>query len=597
MYLWTNPRPNSVTIDPPSSAAGTYEASGAAFGPPPTTTGVSGNVALVDDGVPPASDGCEPLIGFPAGSIALIDRGNCTFVQKVSNAQSAGATAVIMVNNVPGDPITMGGSDPSITIPSVMVSLEDGDVIKAGLPATGKVASDPALAALLRDGDLDAGIVIHEYGHGISNRLTGGPSIVNCLTAIEEQMGEGWSDWLAIALTALPSESGEQRRGMGTYALFQRDRTGGGIRPTPYSTDMSINPATYDTIKTAAVPHGVGYVWATMLWELFWDLTDKHGFNPNPYGDWTTGGNNLAIQLVMDGMKMQPCLPGFVDGRDAILAADRALTGGQNQCVIWRGFAKRGLGFSAIQGTSASRTDNFEAFDTHPSCPASASVEPTSLSSSQPEGTVRSSALTIRNEAPAGSDDLSWHIREAETDCSSPSDLPWVSASPASGLTSPQGSTSVAVRFDATEVAAPGDRSGKLCIRSNDGSNPVIEVDLSMRVVYPFSGFFGAAGPPALNDARAGNRVSLSFSLGGDRGFGFLAAGSPSSQQIDCASRDLLGTSAPAMPLGAAGLSYNRGQDRYTYRWETSGAWKGQCRQFTLSLNDGTEHVAHFRFR
>ncbi|MDQ3991208.1 MAG: M36 family metallopeptidase, partial [Actinomycetota bacterium] len=207
----------------------------------------------------------------------------------------------------------------------------------------------------------------HEYGHGISNRLTGGRTNVGCL-GNQEQMGEGWSDWLAIALTALPTETGPQPRGMGTYVLGQPNRQQKGIRPTAYSTSMSINPATYNTIKTAAVPHGVGYVWSTMLWEVFWALVDKHGFNPNVYEDWSTGGNNLAIQLVMDGMKMQPCTPGFVDGRNAILAADLVLTEGQNQCDIWAAFAKRGLGYSAIQGSSANRADGTQAFDTSPDC-------------------------------------------------------------------------------------------------------------------------------------------------------------------------------------------------------------------------------------
>ena len=113
-------------------------------------------------------------------------------------------------------------------------------------------------------------------------------------------------------------------------------------------------------------PHGIGYVWATMLWDVYWNLVDKHGFNPNVYESWSTGGNNLAIQLVMDGMKFQPCRPGFVDGRNAILAADVALTGGANQCSIWRAFARRGLGFSASQGLNTSRTDGVEAFDMPP---------------------------------------------------------------------------------------------------------------------------------------------------------------------------------------------------------------------------------------
>ena len=70
----------------------------------------------------------------------------------------------------------------------------------------------------------------------------------------------------------------------------------------------------------------------------------------------------------MDGMKFQPCSPGFVDGRNAILQADLALTGGANQCEIWSGFAKRGLGVSASQGSSNNRTDGVEAFDVPTAC-------------------------------------------------------------------------------------------------------------------------------------------------------------------------------------------------------------------------------------
>jgi hypothetical protein len=66
---------------------------------------------------------------------------------------------------------------------------------------------------------------------------------------------------------------------------------------------------------------------------------------------------------MIEGMKFQPCLPGFVDGRDAILVADQMLTGGQNQCLIWEAFANRGLGFSADQGASNSILDGTEAFD------------------------------------------------------------------------------------------------------------------------------------------------------------------------------------------------------------------------------------------
>ncbi|MPZ62920.1 MAG: hypothetical protein GEU93_16845 [Propionibacteriales bacterium] len=144
---WLSWLPNAVTVDPPSAAAGRYPAAGAAFGPEPTLEGFAGDIVLANDGSENPTEGCDPLIGFPAGAIALIDRGSCAFVQKVNNAQDAGAGAVIVANNAPGDPSTMGGTDPEIVIPSVMVSLQAGTTIKAGLPATGTVASEPSRPA------------------------------------------------------------------------------------------------------------------------------------------------------------------------------------------------------------------------------------------------------------------------------------------------------------------------------------------------------------------------------------------------------------------------------------------------------------------
>ena len=117
-----------------------------------------------------------------------------------------------------------------------------------------------------------------------------------------------------------------------------------------------------------SAPHGIGHGWAAVLWDMTWELIDRHGFNPNLYDEWSTGGNNLAFQLVLDGLKIQGCNPTLVTGRDAILAADQALTGGDNQCTIWASFARRGLGFSASDGGTTSRDDGTEAFDTHPDC-------------------------------------------------------------------------------------------------------------------------------------------------------------------------------------------------------------------------------------
>ncbi|MGH8823517.1 MAG: PA domain-containing protein [Jiangellaceae bacterium] len=134
---------NEVVIDGPSSAAGAYQATHATFGPAVTTEGFSGDVVGVNDGSAQPTRGCGPLVDFPDGAIALVDRGTCTFVQKVTNAQAAGAVAVIIANDTAAAPTPLSGTGPDITIPSVMISQFDGNRIKAGLPARGTVLDNP----------------------------------------------------------------------------------------------------------------------------------------------------------------------------------------------------------------------------------------------------------------------------------------------------------------------------------------------------------------------------------------------------------------------------------------------------------------------
>ncbi|OMH79201.1 Extracellular metalloproteinase 10 [Zancudomyces culisetae] len=196
----------------------------------------------------------------------------------------------------------------------------------------------------MRDGDLDAGIITHEYSHGVSIRLTGGPGNVNCLTWGESGgMGEGWGDFFATLARLKPENTRDTSFTMGEYSA------GYGIRPYPYSTEMEINPQTFKIMDRGAYwgVHAKGSVWATMLYEMMWSLIDKHGFTPDFESRDLRYGNTLALQLVIDGMKLQPCMPSFTDARDAILLADRLLTGGDNQCEIWKAFAKRGLGHGA----------------------------------------------------------------------------------------------------------------------------------------------------------------------------------------------------------------------------------------------------------
>jgi hypothetical protein len=148
--IWDGPNTTGATfdyLDPapvftvrwPSFAAGSYEVQRSQFGPAIGEVGVTADLALVDDGSENPTLGCGAPVngGEIAGKIAVVDRGECFFTDKVKNAQNVGAVAVIVVNNVsPGLP-PMGGDDPTVTIPSVGISQADGELIKSALGPAG----------------------------------------------------------------------------------------------------------------------------------------------------------------------------------------------------------------------------------------------------------------------------------------------------------------------------------------------------------------------------------------------------------------------------------------------------------------------------
>jgi PA domain/FlgD Ig-like domain len=140
-----------VRVNAPAPIAADYDAGTATFGPALKAAGVTQAVVLVNDGVGTTTDGCEALTNAAAvsGKIALIDRGNCAFTQKVKNAQNAGAIGAIIVDNVAGCPPSgLGGTDPTITIPAVRITLADGNTIKASLPGVNaSLTRDPAYLA------------------------------------------------------------------------------------------------------------------------------------------------------------------------------------------------------------------------------------------------------------------------------------------------------------------------------------------------------------------------------------------------------------------------------------------------------------------
>lgn len=137
------PRP-SIRILRPEAIKGTLYVQQASFGPPLRVNGgMTGQVMLVDDGDGVSTDACGPIQNNVAGKIALIDRGGCAFTTKVLNAQAAGAKGAIVANNAPGGPAPMGGFSPFVTIPSVGITLDQGDAIKGAGKVNLKLILDP----------------------------------------------------------------------------------------------------------------------------------------------------------------------------------------------------------------------------------------------------------------------------------------------------------------------------------------------------------------------------------------------------------------------------------------------------------------------
>ncbi len=408
MFEWSNQNiVPPLNISFPPIISGTYNGSLAGFDPPLPLDPLEGDVVVAYDASTNPTWCCEVIANADevAGNIALIERGDCWFVEKIANAEDAGAIAVIIYNNEPGNgTIPLGAPDGfanDLNIPAIMIGNNDAqDILEAidlGLPVSVSLQGTPHSNLPNLDGDLDGGIISHEYGHGLSIRMTGGPSSGGCL-GNEEQMGEGWSDWFGLMMTMTAEHDRNTPRGYGTYASSQ-SIDGTGIREAPYTTNFAINNYTYGATNNPNlfVPHSIGFVWATILWEATWDMIDMYGFDPDLHNG--TGGNNIMMQLVIDGIKLQPCSPGFIDGRDAILLADEINYGGEHVCMLWEAFARRGLGGSASQGNSSSRFDQTEAFDIGAACVPNIRLSMEASTDSVNAGENIGYTFTVTNEA------------------------------------------------------------------------------------------------------------------------------------------------------------------------------------------------------
>jgi uncharacterized repeat protein (TIGR01451 family) len=133
-------------------------------------------------------------------------------------------------------------------------------------------------------------------------------------------------------------------------------------------------------------------------------------------------------------------------------------------------------------------------------------------------------------------------------------------------------------------------------------SDPSGHSDTKVRTVevlpYNFTGFFAPIdNPPTFNEMKAGQAAPVKFSLGGNQGLNIFAAGSPSSVQISCSNSDPILPVEQTETAGQSSLSYDSTSNQYKYTWKTESSWKNTCRQLTVTLRDGTVHVAKFKFK
>ncbi len=314
-----------------------------------------------------------------------------------------------------------------------------------------------------RDGSLDSEIMIHEYCHGLSNRLVGGGVGIDGLQP--EGMGEGWSDFYSIALLTEPTENLADAVAAAGYSTYQLNGVESnyysGIRRYPYSVDKQKNPLTLQDINHSSsggarvhdgIPlnkmfwklsndssdevHDMGEVWCNTLLEMRRLLVTKLGFE---------AGTALTLQLVTDAMKLCPQDPTFLQSRDAIIQADLVSTSGANAQEIWTAFAKRGMGKSAVTPANYTTFNVVEAYDS----PGTMALTPvTAFSPLAKVGTsaVTSEVYTLKN---TGATPLHWAAAKTQA---------WTTVTPVSGTLAAGASVKITWKLNAaTKSLAAGE--------------------------------------------------------------------------------------------------------------------------------------------
>jgi extracellular elastinolytic metalloproteinase len=313
MYLWTPGGGDHEVL----VGNANYAAAGSSFGPALDLTGRTAPLSVAS-----VADGCTAFT-VAAGSIAVIDRGNCDFTVKVTNAQAAGAVGAIIANNAGDGVFTMGGTARRVTIPSVMVGQTAGGALKAAAGQSATIRKDNTPTPQL-DGDLDSDIVFHEYGHGLTWRMVG-----NMSGAVSGAIGEGASDTVAFFL------NGDDR--IGEYSFSDPVN---GIRRHRYE---GYDKTYADYCSGGCEVHNDGEIYAAAMWS-FRTRALALGLS-----------NDAALSVWVHSLDRAPAGPSFENMRDA-LGAEAATTSHALYCAAHAAFADFGVGAGSSLRTKGTKS-------------------------------------------------------------------------------------------------------------------------------------------------------------------------------------------------------------------------------------------------
>ncbi|EPX59891.1 hypothetical protein D187_002635 [Cystobacter fuscus DSM 2262] len=319
---------------------------------------VTRRAVLMNDGIanPSLHDGCETPTADLGGALVLIDRGTCPLALKVWNAEQAGASGVLILNNTPGDPPPKMSNDNAsivVKIPVLSVTYEDGAALKQAVARQSPLTATLRRAVINRDGTLDNTLVAHEWGHYLHQRLMTSCTSIQCLA-----MSEGWADFIALHMMLREGDSLEGSYAVAPFASVALGNSAYfGLRRVPYSVNKSINDLRLRHISegeplpthhpmASRVPgnpeiHNAGEIFASLLFEGYISLLRDTRI-PTPRYGFQTARRRMADYLV-GAMKLAPANATYTEQFQALLAVAAAndLT---DHALLAEAYARRGAG-------------------------------------------------------------------------------------------------------------------------------------------------------------------------------------------------------------------------------------------------------------